>query len=114
MQSYTKEQYTDQFGELKTLLIEKKLIGSDAKYGTMMLIGAGFFYLLGIFLMPVFGPVLSVFYFSLLFVEMGYISHDLIHNQYFSSVKWNQFFARIYANAGIGLSSSWWFEKHNI
>ena len=114
METNTKEKYNEQFQELKTLRIEKKLIGSDAKYGTMMLIAAGFFYILGIYLLPVFGPVLSVLYFSLLFVEMGYISHDLIHNQYFSNVKWNQFFANIYANVGIGLSSSWWFEKHNI
>ncbi len=109
-----KQKFSEQFQELKQLLIEKNLIGHDTKYGIMMMILALSLYLGGIFLIPTYGPIFTVIYFSLLFVEMGYISHDLIHNQYFQSVKTNHFFALIFANMGIGLSSSWWMQKHNI
>ncbi|GAB0174250.1 MAG: hypothetical protein HHAS10_01290 [Candidatus Altimarinota bacterium] len=114
METNNKQKYSELFGELRNLLIEKKLNGTDWKYGIIMLTIAGFLYAIGIYFMPLFGPVLTVFYFSLLFVEMGYISHDIIHNQYFQSVRMNRAIAMIYANMGIGLSSSWWIEKHNV
>lgn len=114
MSSENKTKFSEQFQELKQLLIEKNLIWHDAKYGIMMMILTFSLYLLGITFMPAFGPIFTAIYFSLLFVEIGYISHDLIHNQYFQSVKTNHFFALIFANMGIGLSSSWWMQKHNI
>ncbi len=49
----------------------------------------------------------------MLSVELGYISHDLIHNQYFKSKKTNRFFSYVFANLLIGLSRSWWMKKHN-
>lgn len=110
----TKQKYNEQFQELRSILIDKKLLWSDTYYGIMMISLAVALYIVGIFLMPIFGPVVTVVYFALLFVEIGYISHDLVHNQYFSSVKMNHFFAYILANAGIGLSWSWWFQKHNV
>lgn len=109
-----KQKYSELFAELRNILIEKKLIGADWKYGVAMITLTGGLYLLGVFLMPIFGPVITILYFSLLFVEMGYISHDIIHNQYFQSVNANRAIAMFYANMGIGLSSSWWIDKHNV
>lgn len=56
---------------------------------------------------------LVVLYFYILTVELGFISHDLIHNQYFKNRDLNLFFSYISANLLIGLSRSWWMKKHN-
>lgn len=110
----TKLKYTELFQQLRNSLIEKGLIGHDRVYGSFMLTIAALFYFLGLSLVWEFGPYLTILYFSLLFVEIGYISHDIIHNQYFANVKLNHVLASIFANMGIGLSYSWWIEKHNV
>lgn len=47
-------------------------------------------------------------------VELGFVSHDLIHGQYFQRPSYNRFFSYIIANLFTGLSRSWWMDKHNI
>ena len=42
------------------------------------------------------------------------VSHDLIHNQYFKSKRTNELVSYVTADLLIGLSRSWWREKHNV
>lgn len=44
--------------------------------------------------------------------QFGLLAHDFGHSQVFRKQKWNDFFGHI-AGAVVGLSYSWWKEKHN-
>ncbi|MCF4119910.1 acyl-CoA desaturase [Antribacter sp. KLBMP9083] len=45
--------------------------------------------------------------------QLAFLGHDTAHRQVFRSRAWNDWAARILANAFVGLSYSWWTTKHN-
>ncbi|CAE7910165.1 sld1 [Symbiodinium sp. KB8] len=45
---------------------------------------------------------------------MGFMSHDLLHNGVFPSVKMNSFFGWLSTTVFFGISSSQWKEEHNV
>jgi fatty acid desaturase len=49
---------------------------------------------------------------AFVFGQVGFMSHDTGHRQVFSTVKWNEFVGVITSYI-LGLSRSWWVEKHN-
>jgi fatty acid desaturase len=50
---------------------------------------------------------------GMMFTQLGFIGHDLGHNQVFGARRRNRFLGLIVANALIGLSFGWWVPKHN-
>ena len=46
--------------------------------------------------------------------QMGFMSHDLLHNGVFPSVKMNSFFGWLSTTVFFGISSSQWKEEHNV
>ncbi len=109
-----KELYSQYFNELRERIYEKNLHLSSTMYGIIRIFITISLYVVWLFFiwdLPIF---IIVFYFYILSVELGFISHDLIHNQYFKNRKINLFFSYITANLLIWLSRSWWEKKHNI
>ncbi|WP_277207776.1 fatty acid desaturase family protein [Isoptericola croceus] len=45
--------------------------------------------------------------------QLAFLGHDSAHRQMFRSRPWNDWTARILANAFVGLSFSWWTAKHD-
>ncbi|HXO18722.1 MAG TPA: acyl-CoA desaturase [Thermoanaerobaculia bacterium] len=50
---------------------------------------------------------------AFVFTHIGFIMHDAGHRQIFRSSAHNDFVGLLCANLGIGLSFSWWTDKHN-
>jgi fatty acid desaturase len=50
---------------------------------------------------------------AVVFVQLGFLGHDAGHRQVFRSGRHNDVLGLLCANLLIGLSYSWWIEKHN-
>jgi fatty acid desaturase len=50
---------------------------------------------------------------AVVFVQLGFLGHDAGHRQVFRSGRRNDLLGLLCANLLIGLSYSWWIEKHN-
>jgi fatty acid desaturase len=50
---------------------------------------------------------------GMMFTQLGFIGHDLGHNQVFCARRRNRLLGLIVANALIGLSFGWWVPKHS-
>ncbi len=109
-----KKQYTLYFEELKQRVFQKKLQEPSHIYWIVHIVFTIGAYIFWLYLVWKISLIYLLIYFYILGVELGFISHDLIHNQYFKNTKLNVFFSYICANFLIGLSRSWWMKKHNI
>lgn len=45
--------------------------------------------------------------------QFGFLGHDAGHRQVFRSLRKNEFFILLMANLSLGMSTSWWLDKHN-
>ena len=52
-------------------------------------------------------------YFAVVFAQLGFLGHDAGHQQIFPSKRWNDRFGLLLSNLFVGLSYSWWVDKHN-
>ena len=50
---------------------------------------------------------------ALVLSQLAFLGHDSAHRQVFRSRAWNDWTARILANALVGLSHTWWTTKHD-
>lgn len=50
---------------------------------------------------------------ALVLAQLAFLGHDSSHRQMFRSRAWNDWTARILANALVGLSHAWWTTKHD-
>jgi fatty acid desaturase len=50
---------------------------------------------------------------GILFTQYAFITHELAHRQVFASGKLNEFSGRILADLVVGISYSWWMNKHS-
>ncbi|WP_210481747.1 acyl-CoA desaturase [Naasia sp. SYSU D00948] len=57
--------------------------------------------------------LLVAVYFSIVFTQVAFLSHDSAHRQVFESGKRNEWFSRIVGNLTVGLSYGWWMTKHS-
>jgi fatty acid desaturase len=109
-----KKLYDDHWKELRQVINDSGIIEQAPIYGKINIMFSIILYVTWILLIwniPIF---LSVIYFYLLFVQFGYISHDLTHQQYFKKQKTNTFFSYIIGSLLFGMWYYWWLDKHNI
>lgn len=52
-------------------------------------------------------------YWAVAFAQLGFLGHDAGHQQVFPSRRHNDRLGLLVATLGIGLSYSWWIDKHN-
>lgn len=50
--------------------------------------------------------------FGILFTQAAFLSHDAAHQQVFNNGRKNEWLARIVGNLVVGMSYSWWVQKH--
>jgi fatty acid desaturase len=106
--------YSAHFEELRTRVQAKNLHLPTPVYGAINVGACVAAYAAGLVLMPCFPAWAVAVYFAVLSVELGSVSHDLIHNQYFKSTRTNELVSYVTADLLIGLSRSWWRQKHNV
>ncbi|PHR59008.1 MAG: hypothetical protein COA44_02345 [Arcobacter sp.] len=111
---YTNEEFNFLFAELKAQI---KAAGIYAKcprraYTEFIIVLS----LLGLSLysVTVFHPIITAFLFALTIMRGTFVAHDLIHGQYFSDRKKNKNISYLFANGIMGISRSWWENKHNF
>jgi fatty acid desaturase len=51
-------------------------------------------------------------YSAVVFTQLGFIGHDLGHQQVFRSKRWNDRVGLVLSNLVVGLSYGWWVDKH--
>jgi fatty acid desaturase len=106
--------YAQHFEELRNRVQAKNLHLPTPVYGAINVGACVAAYAAGLALMPYFPAWAVAVYFGVLFVELGAVSHDLIHNQYFKRRRTNELVSYVTADLLIGLSRSWWHQKHNV
>lgn len=106
--------YSQLYTELKQKLNKENLLNKTPVYGVINLVITLGLFFGGLVFIDMFPIWLITIYYYILIVELGFISHDLIHNQYFKSIKINTFWSHVTGNLCIGLSQSWWRKKHNV
>ncbi len=57
--------------------------------------------------------VLNALFLAFIFVQFGFIAHDVGHRQAFRQTKINNLFGLIHAPLMLGMSFGWWMDKHN-
>ena len=110
----TRKLYSAHFEERRTRVQARNLHLPTPVYGAINVGACVAAYAAGLALMPCFPAWAVAVYFAVLFVELGSVSHDLIHNQYFKSKRTNELVSYVTADLLIGLSRSWWRKKHNV
>lgn len=57
--------------------------------------------------------VINALFLAFIFVQFGFIAHDVGHRQAFRHTKTNNIFGLLHAPLMIGMSFGWWMDKHN-
>lgn len=110
----TKIDYDLHFSNIRKILNDNNLLEKTPIYGFFLIFLSFLAFFLWLLLIWKINIIFTILYFYILIVELGYISHDLIHNQYFKNIKYNSFFSYINWNLLIWLSNWWWRKKHNV
>jgi len=111
---YTNEEFNFLFAELKA---EVKAEGLYAKcprrayveFAIVIAIASLSFYSVNAF-----HPIVTAMLFALTIMRSTFVAHDLIHGQYFSTREKNKKLSYLFANVIMGISRSWWENKHNF
>ena len=109
-----------EYAELKNLIRQNGLMEKQPLYSTFkFLITLGLF-VLGITFMvfaanvgSVWLMLLAAVYMAFAFVQIGFIAHDVGHRQVFKKPWQNDVVGYICGNLMLGMSYSWWVDKHN-
>jgi len=111
---HTNEEFNFLFAELKA---EVKAAGLYAKCPRRAF--TEFFIVIGLLVLSLysvtaFHPVVTALLFALTIMRSTFVAHDLIHGQYFSTRTKNKTISYLFANGIMGISRSWWENKHNF
>jgi len=111
---YTNEEFNFLFAELKA---EVKAEGLYTKcprraYAEFAIVISLVF--ISFYSVNTFHPIITAMLFALTIMRTTFVAHDLIHGQYFSTRDKNKNFSYIFANLIMGISRSWWENKHNF
>lgn len=56
---------------------------------------------------------LNAVFLAVVSTQLGFIGHDAGHRQSFASTRLNDLVGLLHGNLGVGMSFSWWMDKHN-
>jgi fatty acid desaturase len=105
------------FPELKRLVVEQGLLVArpSAYIGRALWIAAGLGLCVAVLALADSVPVqiLNGVFLAFVFTHTGFLMHDAGHHQIFRSTARNELVGLLCANLLLGLSFSWWNDKHN-
>ena len=110
--------HKSEYAELKGLIRQKGLMEKQPVYSTYkILVTLGLFVLGVIFMVFAAGNIwlmlLAAVYMAFVFVQIGFIAHDVGHRQVFRKPWQNDVVGYVCGNLMLGMSYSWWVDKHN-
>jgi len=106
--------YTDIFDELKTQVKEAGLLDRVPIRGTIEMIAILISIVLALSTAPYWNPILLALFLTLVFTRSVFVSHDILHTQYFQNKSLSKKLSYPFSALILSNSSSWWDYKHNI
>ncbi|HIP60439.1 MAG TPA: acyl-CoA desaturase [Campylobacterales bacterium] len=106
--------YPDNFDELKDKVRRAGLLDRVPVRGTIEMIAVVVSMIVAFATMEMWNPVLFGLFLTLIFTRAVFVSHDILHLQYFKEKKLSFRLSYIYLAIILSNSSSWWDFKHNI
>ena len=106
--------YTDLFDELKDQVRKAGLLERVPVRGTLEMIAILLSVIAALATAPLWHPVLLALFLTLLFTRSVFVSHDILHRQYFKSKSLSMKLSYPFSALILSNSSSWWDYKHNV
>ena len=106
--------YSDIFDELKAQVREAGLLDRVPVRGTIEMIAIIVFVITALTTAPLWHPVLLALFLTLLFTRSVFVSHDILHTQYFKNKSLSKKLSYPFSALILSNSSSWWDYKHNV
>jgi len=106
--------YPDIFNELKAQVREKGLLDRVPVRGSIEMIAVLFSMVIALATAPSWHPVLLGLFITLIMTRAVFVSHDILHTQYFKSKSLSKKLSYPFSAIILSNSSSWWDYKHNV
>ena len=106
--------YQDIFNELKAQVREAGLLNRTPIRGSFEMIAIIVSIITALATAPLWHPVLLALFLTLLFTRSVFVSHDILHMQYFRDKSLSKKLSYPFSAFILSNSSSWWDYKHNI
>ena len=110
----TVAKYPELFDELKSQVKEAGLLARVPLRGTFEMVAIITSVVLALATAPLWHPVLLALFLTLLFTRSVFVSHDILHRQYFKSKSLSMKLSYPFSAIILSNSSSWWDYKHNV
>ena len=109
----TSTAYPDVFAELRASVREAGLLKRVPIRGSIEMIAILVSFVIVFTTIALWNPILLGLFMALLFTRSVFVSHDILHLQYFKSKKLSLLLSYPFSALAITNSSSWWIFKHN-
>jgi len=106
--------YPHIFDELKAQVRDAGLLERVPVRGSIEMIAILVCVIAALVTAPLWNPVLLALFMTLLFTRSVFVSHDILHTQYFKNKSLSKKLSYPFSALILSNSSSWWDHKHNI
>ncbi|PHS34446.1 MAG: hypothetical protein COA92_00700 [Sulfurovum sp.] len=106
--------YKDLFSELKAQVREAGLLQRVPVRGSIEMIAIIVCLVVALTTAPFWHPALLALFLTLLFTRSVFVSHDILHMQYFKNKTLSKKLSYPFSSLILSNSSSWWDYKHNV
>lgn len=104
----------DLFKELKDEVREKGLLNRIPIRGSVEMVAILTSIGVSLYTAPLWNPVLLGLFLTLVMTRSVFVSHDVLHTQYFKDKSFSKLLSYPFSAIILNLSPSWWDWKHNI
>lgn len=111
---YTNEEFNYLFAELKEKVKAEGLYAKCPRRASFEFVIVISLLIFSLYSVTHFHPLITAILFAFTIMRSTFVAHDLIHGQYFASRQKNKQFSYLFANGIMGISRSWWENKHNF
>jgi len=109
-----KTPYPDNFDELRAEVRSAGLLDRVPIRGSIEMVGVLVAIVVALTTAPSWNPILLGLFMTVIFTRAVFISHDILHTQYFKSKKTSFKLSYPFSAIILSNSSSWWDYKHNV
>jgi len=106
--------YPDVFDELKKRVKDRGLLDRVPIRGSLEMISIFVSITVALYTAPLWHPILLGLFLTLVFTRAVFVSHDILHTQYFKNKSLSKKLSYPFSALILSNSSSWWDFKHNI
>ncbi|HHD79659.1 MAG TPA: hypothetical protein ENK98_08540, partial [Epsilonproteobacteria bacterium] len=106
--------YADIFDELKAQVREAGLLERVPIRGSIEMVAILCSITLALATSPHWNPILLALFLTLVFTRSVFVSHDILHTQYFKNKSLSKKLSYPFSALILSNSSSWWDYKHNV